>query len=379
MSKRLKFFLFFPVLILLVSSLILPAMAAVPTVDPETVAPPFHLMVQVECHDLNFVFPMQRLEFTPSLGYYDQVQRQLEYSTVDLTYTFDNEFGDTGKLSASLLTYGNDNPFYVQWLPSSTLIGEFYTSRQCHSLLMNLVDFSMAQYGFNNDMLLTLDDCYLSDDFGLNVAGDGIVFMWCDRNGDPVAYSDTGTFDLKCKYFFAGDAQQRRLTIEDTSIVSYYEVLYHSDYDFRDNHPDQDDLYTFDSYYAEFASYDFSSLSADQIEKLQYCLAYVGSVYGVFEIEGKLLQEFTNLMQRDFFIRYFNATPDWNVSNFIVNVETAVNKDLTGFERMTKFIGTSVAGFLSVEIMPDFSLGGLVVIILSFSIVMWWLKVFAGG
>lgn len=45
----------------------------------------------------------------------------------------------------------------------------------------------------------------------------------------------------------------------------------------------------------------------------------------------------------------------------------------------TSWIGTAVGGFLNMELMPNFSIGGVLAILIAFSIVMLFLKFFAGG
>ncbi len=45
----------------------------------------------------------------------------------------------------------------------------------------------------------------------------------------------------------------------------------------------------------------------------------------------------------------------------------------------TTWLGTAVKGFFDAELWPGFTLGGIFLIIVSFSIVVWFLKVFAGG
>lgn len=49
------------------------------------------------------------------------------------------------------------------------------------------------------------------------------------------------------------------------------------------------------------------------------------------------------------------------------------------FADMTSWLATAVDGFLDFDILPGFSIGGLVLVILSFSFVMYFLKLFAGG
>lgn len=51
----------------------------------------------------------------------------------------------------------------------------------------------------------------------------------------------------------------------------------------------------------------------------------------------------------------------------------------SGTVDFTSWLGTAVGGFLNFEIFPGFNMSGILLIIISFSLVMWFLKVFAGG
>lgn len=62
-----------------------------------------------------------------------------------------------------------------------------------------------------------------------------------------------------------------------------------------------------------------------------------------------------------------------------VDLEYTGTDNYANASKYTKWIGHALSGFMDFQIMPGFSLGGLMLVILSFSVVVWWLKVFAGG
>lgn len=222
---------------------------------------------------------------------------------------------------------------------------------------------------------------WLSSDFSMIQRNDGLAFKMYDPEayddyGDLHAFSDSAR--LMGEFYIGSDPYTRYdVDTEDWggSYLSYYQVLYYSDFPFLDYLPRE---YDRDQWIRDFNSVDnvdFEDPSVEDIELLKNTFEWVGPIFGTFQIH------FTDMSVGILPLPIQYILTDRIVINrvFETMLEDSAYSGYTGFEKVTHFLGSAVQGFFSVEILPDFSLGSILVVIIAFSLVLWWLKVFAGG
>lgn len=75
-----------------------------------------------------------------------------------------------------------------------------------------------------------------------------------------------------------------------------------------------------------------------------------------------------------------NGTYSYNVSDYSqINIEVDVPQEVIDNLHIFKWLLDSVQDFLSLEIFPDFSVGGILLFVVGFGLVMWIVKIFLGG
>lgn len=251
---------------------------------------------------------------------------------------------------------------------------------------MTHIDLVVESIGgsFSDDGYFMLQDCFLWPDISVDTYDSSLnpgtifaIYQESYRDFYAEGYS-------RGEFFLPGVDQQFTYNIQNTvnygAFLNYYQVLCYSNVPWADYLPDTYDTFTIDEFLAaiEVAKLGgFEDMSDDQIRLLDMLFSWVGPIYGRFEVSGTDYSNDSNSFS--YYISY--SLTDFTVLEgfYERNVQESRFNGLTGFERMTKFLGSAVNGFMSLEIMPNFSLGGILVVLITFSIVLWWLKVFAGG
>lgn len=169
----------------------------------------------------------------------------------------------------------------------------------------------------------------------------------------------------------------------DGSVVSYYDTLVRSNIPWEDYANEYDQDYTASEFVTliEYFREKYDSMlyinDSEDANTIVNMFDWVGPLYGNFQV-GVNVDPELRLTAFKYTVR--SALVDDSIFEDFFNdsVQRSVYRGKTGFERTTKFLGSAVSGFLDLEIMPNFSMAGLLIVIISFSVVLWWLKVFAG-
>lgn len=329
---------------------VLPAAALPPSITSERYFAPFHMSLRGYVRDANdFSTSYPFLVPLPDFSYYNNTSLPLYSSSSSYAYFEDDDFGIVADVEIHPI---DENPSSAQ----ENVVEYIFTLISVDSDLDQLWEFYL-QSGF------------LTKDLTINDIDDGVVFALYELNTVNVRSGE-----VNGEFYLGNDPYHHYNVSIDAggAFLSYYQVLYHSDVPFMDMLPRELDRDEWQDYYDSLADADFAYLTSDELIAAQYCFDWVGALFGDFAV---------SIVSSDLTFDCCYALTDRIVVDrvFETVLEDSAYSSYTGFEKVTHFLGSAVQGFFSVEILPDFSLGSILVVIIAFSLVLWWLKVFAGG
>lgn len=408
MRKRWRCLAALASVVFVMAATVLSAAADVAMWTEDYYAPPFKLTLQTRLKNSYIGAGVSEITWNPQTGYFPFFSDPYDFpgdydgstEVVSYTGTVEHEYGSDDfalEVSNSVLGRYDSWGYLNDWGLKSSISsgGELYVTRTCleQSFVSSVNGMESAGFIYDPTSYVYLTDTYLDKDCTLLVDHDGydhgaqfscfalydyFGLLLSERGTDTVRVSVTGSF------YLLGDRTAYTCAYDDLSSLSYWRVLYGSNVENKaiELLPEDKNVDIWQMYYEEFAEYDWVELTEDQIEKLEYCYGHLGSIYGDFEFEIDY-RNFNSMLEsqyeQGFLIKYVLRDKDYFADQYARNVRVSVENSYSGFERVTHFLGSAVSGFLNVEIMPNFSLAGILMIIITFSIVLWWLKVFAGG
>lgn len=297
---------------------------------------------------------------TFDVAFFDSSGWGYNISTVLGDSSFTNNPGEEENFNKTFYTY----PSMVLDVRYNSDINYFYNSSEYHSITTTYNFDFVWEYSnpspFYTSLFLSSSDFYCYYDFSNPVyvsddAGVGFLIDFDNLFND----SSSLIIDYTCSY----------------SLMSSPDIFFSNSID--------DGVAVND-----FVAYDF--LTAEH-KVLYQDAKNNGDDFGVYVYDLDIT--ISNLS-----LGYYNPSGGYGSSLFTINYRAAATsfvedfqlryEDLTGrrlipdesvFEDYTSWIANAVSGFLEFEIFKGFSLGGLLMVIISFACVLWFLKLFAGG
>lgn len=313
----------------------------------------------------------------------------------DLPFLASDDDFDVTQLSNSVhmnfdITYRDENGFedyYHYYL--DFVISDFYYSSDYDGGRRNSFKIKSEYSGFESFQgfyaRLFFTGSYVSLQSSLNSENDGSFFALnpgVPENLDRDDLRIEGSFYLSGsndKYDFDYMFTDLNASDPDWLSLNVYDIIYDSGVNLLPYIPDSYDLKVF---LEAYDSYD--PLTATNEEK-QYLFGFLDSIYiDTLEIDLPMVHDEQYMFESYFNdsspmeIKYFTANDDQFVAFRYNDVRNSAG-NITGYRGFTSFIGNAVSGFLDVQIMPGLSLSLILVVIICFSLVLWFLKVFAGG
>lgn len=269
------------------------------------------------------------------------------------------------------------------------LVSDFYYSNDYDGGRRNSFMISSNYSSFDSFdglyAMLFFTGSYVSLQSSLNSKNDGSFFALnpgVPENLDRDDLRIEGSFYLSgSNDLYSFDYYLTDLNASDPDWLSLnvYDIIYNSGVNLLPYIPDSYDLKEF------LEAYDiYDPLTATNDQK-QYLFGFLDSIY-IDTLEVDLPMVHNELYMFDSYfnnsypmeIKYFTANDDQFLAFRYKDVRNSAG-NITGYRGFTSFIGNAVSGFLDVQIMPGLSLSLILVVIISFSLVLWFLKVFAGG
>lgn len=254
-------------------------------------------------------------------------------------------------------------------------------------------DYSNNVYPYNKISLFPSNGTGVNDTITLNIT-DYYVWMAYDTTTESLIqegieidffgrlyeYSNldysNATVSIECRYYelLNGDLQPKyvqydyplaTLDIDDdenTLTVNLSDVEFFGEPDWNEE--------TMCLYYIEyfFISFDFGDVDSTTFQRINVEYALMPEIE--FEYNG---EQYTLTTQNDF----NNFRLGLYSSNDDGGYDVTIPSEF--IRPYADWIASAVGGFFSIQLFPGFYLGGLIVTIIAFALVMWWLKMFGGG